>query len=85
MRTGSWMVQPALRSPDVAVASGQSHYDDEIGGAVFRVASPSFFQVNAQQADRVAELVREALALSGTETVVDAYAGVGTFGGGVAQ
>ncbi len=78
-RTGSWMVQPTLRSSKVTIASGQSHYDDALGGAVFRVASPSFFQVNAEQADRVVELVREALALEGTETVVDAYAGVGTF------
>ena len=78
-RTGSWMVQPTLQSPDVPIASGQPHYDDMLGGAVFRVASPSFFQVNAEQSDRVAELVREALALQGTETVVDAYAGVGTF------
>ena len=79
VNTGSWMLQPAFHGAGVPMASGQKHYTEELGGHTFRVASPSFFQVNTRQAERVATMVVDALALSGTETVVDAYAGVGTF------
>ena len=79
VNTGSWMLQPAFHEAGVPMASGQKHYTEELGGHTFRVASPSFFQVNTRQAERVATMVVDALALSGTETVVDAYAGVGTF------
>ena len=79
INTGSWMLQPAFHEAGVPMASGQKHYTEELGGHTFRVASPSFFQVNTHQAERVATMVIDALALTGTETVVDAYAGVGTF------
>ena len=79
INTGSWMLQPAFHEAGVPMASGQKHYTEELLGHTFRVASPSFFQVNTHQAERVATMVIDALALTGTETVVDAYAGVGTF------
>ena len=77
--TGDYLVQPALRNPAVGVATGQRRYRESVAGREFWVASPSFFQVNVKQAARLAELVRDGLGLSGRETVVDAYAGVGTF------
>ena len=52
---------------------------ESLRGRRFRVASPSFFQVNIRQLDRLVDLVKEELELSGSELVVDAYAGVGTF------
>ena len=72
-------MQPALRNPAVVIATGQRRYRESVAGREFWVASPSFFQVNVKQAARLAELVRDGLRLSGRETVVDAYAGVGTF------
>lgn len=77
--TGDYLVQPTLKNPDVAVLTGQKSYRETVAGHEFQVASPSFFQVNVWQAALLTELVKDALQLSGHETLVDAYAGVGTF------
>ncbi|MDE2823101.1 MAG: hypothetical protein OXK79_06310, partial [Chloroflexota bacterium] len=79
INTNEWLIQPKLKSDDIALESGQSHYTEKLLGREFRIASPSFFQVNTEQAERLAEVVGETLELSGRESVVDAYAGVGTF------
>lgn len=77
--TGDYLVQPTLKSPDVSLPTGQKHYRESVNGHEFRVASPSFFQVNVDQAAQLIETVREALELSGEEVILDAYTGVGTF------
>ena len=77
--TGDYLVQPTLKSSEVSISTGQKTYRESVADQEFRVASPSFFQVNVWQAARLAELVKDALELTGDETVVDAYAGVGTF------
>jgi 23S rRNA (uracil1939-C5)-methyltransferase len=77
--TGDYLVQPALKNPDVSAATGQKRYQDSVGGRPFRVSSPSFFQVNVEQAAQLAQMVRRALDLRGSEVLVDAYTGVGTF------
>ncbi len=77
--TGHYLIQPTLDNPEIPVDSGQKRYRESVAGAEFNVASPSFFQVNVVQAGRLVELVQQALRLTGSETVLDAYAGVGTF------
>ena len=77
--TGDYLVQPTLKNTDVPVPTGQKRYRESVNGNEFWVASPSFFQVNVEQAGKLAELAIGALRLSGAETVVDAYAGVGAF------
>ncbi len=77
--TGDYLVQPTLKNPDVLIPTGQKSYRESVAGHEFRVASPSFFQVNVAQAERLAWLAKDALQLTGSETVLDAYAGVGTF------
>ena len=77
--TGDYLVQPTLKTPDAPIPTGQKRYLESINGREFQVASPSFFQVNVAQAGRLADLAIDALGLSGAETVIDAYAGVGAF------
>ena len=77
--TGDYLVQPTLKSSEVSVQTGQKTYRESVASQEFQVASPSFFQVNVWQAAQLAELVKDALQLTGEEVVVDAYAGVGTF------
>lgn len=78
-RTSDVLVQPKLDNPDISIETGQTHYRERVLGREFRIASPSFFQVNTAQAEKLALLVRDRLGLTGAETLVDAYAGVGTF------
>ncbi len=79
VNTADYLVQPTLKSPEVPIVTGQKTYVESLRGRDFRIASPSFFQVNIKQLDRLVDLVKEGLKLSGNETLVDAYAGVGTF------
>lgn len=51
---------------------------DELGGLRFAISPRSFYQVNPPQTEVLYEQVRRYAALTGTETVVDAYCGVGT-------
>jgi 23S rRNA (uracil1939-C5)-methyltransferase len=56
---------------------GVVHYT--IKGRKFVCTAGSFFQVNLPQAETLVDLVLERLNLSGTERVLDLYAGVGLF------
>ena len=77
--TGDYLVQPAMKNPEITIPTGQKHYLESVADREFRVASPSFFQVNIDQTERLIELVRGAVNLSGQEILLDAYTGVGTF------
>ncbi len=77
--TGDWLIQPTMHSPDIPLPTGQTHYWEQLHGNRLRIASPSFAQVNTPQAECLAALVGERLQLTGTELLIDAYAGVGTF------
>ena len=77
--TGEWLIQPTMHNPDIPLPTGQTHYWEQMHDRRLRIASPSFAQVNTPQAEQLATLVGERLQLSGSEFLVDAYAGVGTF------
>ncbi len=57
---------------------GQDVIYDEIGGIRFAISARSFFQVNPQQTERLYKKAVEYAGLTGEETVVDAYCGIGT-------
>jgi len=57
--------------------AGRDHVTESLGGVEFEVSANSFFQTNTMQAERLFDLVAEALELTGTETVLDLYSGTG--------
>ncbi|MDR6225791.1 23S rRNA (uracil(1939)-C(5))-methyltransferase RlmD [Desmospora profundinema] len=59
---------------------GKGWIEDAIGPVRFRISPHSFFQVNPDQTVVLYEEVRRRAALTGGETVVDAYCGIGTIG-----
>jgi 23S rRNA (uracil1939-C5)-methyltransferase len=79
VNTDDYLIQPHFKNPDVTVITGQPHYHEVMGGHRFRVSSPAFFQVNTPQAERLVDLIRDRLKLTGAETIIDAYSGVGAF------
>ena len=64
---------------------GQEWLEDELMGLRFRLSPLSFYQVNRTQTERLYGQALEFAALSGGETVVDAYCGAGTIGLCMAQ
>ena len=78
--TGQLLISPRIPAADGFVPTGQPYFEEELLGHRFRISPASFFQVNTSQAEVMARLVEEGLALRGDEVVVDAYCGVGTFG-----
>ena len=76
---GSYLVQPVLHTPDITIETGQKRYVETVGETRFNVSSPSFFQVNVEQAAQAADVVKDGLALGPDDVLLDAYTGVGTF------
>ncbi len=79
INTGEYLIQPKLSNPNLNFDTGQKWYTENMLNREFRVASPSFFQVNTKQAEFMINLVGDRLNLNGEEILVDAYAGVGVF------
>jgi 23S rRNA (uracil1939-C5)-methyltransferase len=77
--SGDALVQPTLSHPGITVPTGQKRYTESVDGREFFVSSPSFFQVNVEQAAQAAAVVKEQLSLSADDVLLDAYTGVGTF------
>ena len=59
---------------------GQGFITDILCGLRFKLSPLSFYQVNAQQAERLYEKAREYAALKQGETLLDLYCGTGTIG-----
>jgi 23S rRNA (uracil1939-C5)-methyltransferase len=63
-----------------ATLIGQEHISEILAGQEYRISAGSFFQVNTPQAEELVRLVRDYLAPTGNEVLLDAYCGVGVFG-----
>ena len=57
---------------------GQDFLMDTLRGLTFRLSVPSFYQVNAPQAEVLYGLALDFAALTGEETALDLYCGIGT-------
>lgn len=62
------------------VLYGPGFIVDVLCGCRFRISSKSFYQVNPVQTELLYNLAIQAAGLTGKETVVDAYCGIGTIG-----
>ena len=67
----------ALYGDEERTLAGDAALPDQVGAVELRLSSTAFFQVNREVAARIYADVADAAALTGTERVVDAYAGVG--------
>ncbi|MDU5144625.1 MAG: 23S rRNA (uracil(1939)-C(5))-methyltransferase RlmD [Paenibacillus dendritiformis] len=57
---------------------GSEYITDYIGDIAFKISARSFYQVNPVQTEVLYEKAVEYASLSGQETVIDAYCGIGT-------
>ncbi len=67
-----------ILGPDYRTVWGQDFLEEELCGMTFRLSVPSFFQINRAQTERLYEKALEFAALTGQETVLDLYCGIGT-------
>ena len=86
MRPDITTVVQCINTTDVAlfmdgretVLYGSGFLEDVICGIRFRVSAKSFLQINPTQTEKLYGLALENAGLTGKETVLDAYCGVGT-------
>lgn len=62
------------------VLYGKGYIEDRLGGLYFRISPASFYQVNPVQCEVLYHTATDYAALTGSETVLDAYCGTGTIG-----
>jgi len=62
------------------VLFGTGYIEDILCGKTFRISSHSFYQINPIQTEKLYQMAVEFAKLSGKETVIDAYCGIGAIG-----
>ncbi|WP_347861041.1 23S rRNA (uracil(1939)-C(5))-methyltransferase RlmD [Salimicrobium sp. PL1-032A] len=62
------------------VLFGKGFITDTLGGLEFEISARSFYQINPVQTEKLYGKAVELAGLTGKETVVDAYCGIGTIG-----
>lgn len=65
--------------------AGRDFIRDELMGLKFEISAQSFYQVNPVQTEVLYQKAIEAAELTGNETVIDAYSGIGTISLAVAK
>lgn len=63
----------------IEILGGSGTWKERLGGRSMRISSPSFFQVNTAVAELLVQEVMRAAQPDGSDRVLDAYAGAGTF------
>ena len=62
------------------VVFGKGYIEDVLCGKRFKISSRSFYQINSVQTELLYRQALEYAGLTGKETVIDAYCGIGTIG-----
>jgi len=75
--TKSYLIQPKFEKLDIE--TGQKYYKEKIFNNSYQVASPSFFQVNISQVEKIFNELFDSNVFFKDQVAVDAYCGVGTF------
>ena len=71
---------PVVLGTREKVLCGPGYIEDVLCGKRFRISPRSFYQINPVQTEVLYGKAIELAGLSGTETVLDAYCGIGTIG-----
>ena len=71
---------PLFLGPREKVLHGSGYIEDELCGLRFRISSRSFYQINPVQTERLYSVAMDLADLRETDTVLDAYCGIGTIG-----
>ena len=69
---------PLWMNGEETVLYGEGFITDILCGCSFRISAKSFYQINPTQTEKLYGLALENAGLTGKETVLDAYCGVGT-------
>lgn len=67
-----------IMGPITNVLYGEPVIHDSLLGNRFEISAQSFYQVNPVQTEKLYQLAIERAGLTGNETVIDAYCGIGT-------
>jgi 23S rRNA (uracil1939-C5)-methyltransferase len=59
--------------------AGREYICETFGNLQFQLKGDTFFQIYTEQAETVLDLIVERAGFNGTETLIDAYCGIGTF------
>ena len=78
--TDSFLIQPKIKNKKIKMETGQKSYNELINKNKFQISSPSFFQVNTPQISKMASIINSLITDISKNILIDAYAGVGTFG-----
>ena len=74
-----------ILGPEYRTLWGQDFLEETLRGMTFRLSVPSFFQINWAQTQRLYAQAVDFAALTGQETVLDLYCGIGTISLALAQ
>ncbi len=79
-----WNINPSKTSLVLGkkeeVLYGNGYIEDILCGKRFRISAKSFYQINPVQTEKLYSTAIEFAGLTGKETVLDAYCGIGTIG-----
>jgi 23S rRNA (uracil1939-C5)-methyltransferase len=64
--------------PQTQCLAGQPYLTEIFGGLTLRIRPQTFFQIHTEQAEVLLQVMISSLDLKGSESIVDAYCGIGT-------